>query len=69
MTNKKCPDCGATRFYVKDPEDHYNICEFNLEKGVVAYQDKTPETERLQVFEDSEIFCDRCAWHDKLSAL
>lgn len=69
MKNTKCPDCGATAFYVKDPEDQYNICEFTLEQGVVAYRSDMPEAERLPVFKDSEIFCDRCAWHDTLNVL
>ncbi|MFN2354286.1 MAG: hypothetical protein ABR512_07160 [Desulfopila sp.] len=69
MKNKKCPDCGATAFYVKDSEDQYNICEFSLEEGGVVYKDEMVEAERLPVFEDSEIFCDRCAWHDKHKVL
>jgi len=37
MAAMKCPDCGAQRFYVKDPEDHYTLCEFSLENGRIEY--------------------------------
>lgn len=69
MDELQCPDCGARRFYVKDPEDRYNISEFNLESGKVEYLDQTPENDHIPVLEDSEIFCDRCAWHDKFKEL
>ena len=55
----KCPDCGAQEFYVKDPEDQYNITEFDLKKGVVNYTTD----------DETETYCDRCAWHDKFRVL
>jgi len=69
MDRTKCPDCGAQRFYVKDPEDQYNISSFDLEKGEIEFLDVTAETDHLKVLEDTEIFCDRCAWHDKFKTL
>ena len=69
MSAMKCPDCGAQRFYVKDPEDQYSLCEFSLENGMVEYlNDKTKE-DHLEVADDTETFCDRCAWHDTFKTL
>lgn len=69
MKLMKCPDCGAQGFYVKDPEDQYNISEFSLKKGVIEYVGESAEEDPLPVLEETEIFCDQCAWHDKLKKL
>jgi hypothetical protein len=68
MATKKCPDCGCQSFYVKDPEDHFNIFEFNLENGEIVPQD-TNDSDSIEVAEETETYCDRCAWHDKFKAL
>ncbi|MBU1568673.1 MAG: hypothetical protein KJ630_23980 [Proteobacteria bacterium] len=65
----KCPDCGAQRFFVKDPEDQYNIFEFDVKGGKICYSDKESESDSPEVIEETEIFCDRCAWHDKFKNL
>jgi hypothetical protein len=69
MVPMKCPDCGSQRFYVKDPEDQYNIFEFDLKEGEIVCSDKEAEGEPLEVVEETETFCDRCAWHDKFKTL
>lgn len=63
----KCPDCGATQFYVKDPEDQFNLSEFTLSQGTVEYLDTNDQN--IEFTEESEVFCDRCAWHDKFKLL
>ena len=69
MASMKCPDCGAQRFYVKDPDDQYTISEFSLEKGEIEYLDSEEDMDHLEITEDTETFCDRCAWHDKFKTL
>jgi hypothetical protein len=70
MAPMKCPDCGAQRFYVKDPEDQYNIFEFDLQEGEIVFTDSQVESEQPpEVDEETETFCDRCAWHDKFKSL
>jgi hypothetical protein len=70
MAPLKCPDCGAQRFYVKDPEDQYNIFEFDLREGEIVFTDSQVESEQPpEVNEETETFCDRCAWHDKFKSL
>lgn len=63
----KCPDCGTDHFYVKDPEDTFTISEFSLAAGQVEYLET--DEEQIEVAEETEIFCDRCAWHDKFKVL
>jgi len=65
----KCPDCGTDHFYVKDPEDQYNISEFNLAKGKIEYVEPEDDGEQVEVSEDTEVFCNKCAWHDKFKTL
>lgn len=69
MASMKCPDCGSQRFYVKDPDDQYNITEFDVKEGEIVYSDENTEPDLLEVAEDTETFCDRCAWHDKFKNL
>lgn len=69
MSSMKCPDCGAKRFYVKDPEDQYNIFEFDLEDGGVIRFDEGSDTGSIEVLDETETYCDRCAWHDTFKAL
>ena len=60
----KCPDCGAQRFYVKDPHDQYTLCEFSLVNGNIEYLSDEEEEVKIPVLDDTETYCDRCAWHD-----
>ena len=70
MAPMKCPDCGAQRFYVKNPEDQYNIFEFDLQEGEIVFTASHTESEQPpKVNEETETFCDRCAWHDKFKSL
>jgi hypothetical protein len=60
----QCPDCRSQHLYVKDPEDQYNIFEFEMEEGKIVSSDNSPASISMEVTEDTEIFCDRCAWND-----
>lgn len=65
----KCPTCGAQRFYTKDAEDQYNISSFSLETGALQYLDEEVDEDRTEVVHDSEVFCERCAWHGQYREL
>lgn len=69
MSPMKCPDCGTRKFYIKDPDDQYSIREVQLDDNEVVYLDEDDETSHLQVNNETELFCDRCAWHDKFKTL
>jgi hypothetical protein len=69
MTEMKCPDCGCQSFYVKDPEDQYELFEFELKEGEIISSEKETESTPLEVGEETETYCDKCAWHDKFKTL
>ena len=60
----KCPVCGSQKFYVKDPEDEYSTCEFELQAGKPVFEDAPQEMQP-----ETETYCCRCSWHDQFKAL
>lgn len=69
MVETKCPDCGAQHFYVKNPEDQYDLFEFELKDGEIIEPDNEPDSNPIEVKEETETYCDRCAWHGKFKIL
>ncbi len=69
MKDMKCPDCGAQKFYVKDPDDQYELFEFDLKGGEIVGAENNTESTHLEVTEETETYCDSCAWHDKFKSL
>jgi hypothetical protein len=69
MTQMKCPACGSESFYTKDPEDQYNIFDFDLKEGKIIFNVEDTESNMPDVVEETETFCKRCAWHDKFKTL
>jgi len=65
----KCPYCNSEKFYVKDPEDEYEVYAFKCLDNVVHFEDVVDENAAPQVTADTETYCDRCAWHGKLSEM
>jgi hypothetical protein len=64
-----CPFCGCEHFYIKDPEDEYETYEFDLKGNQVVFASGEDETQTPQVAEDTEAYCDNCAWHGKMNEL
>lgn len=65
MPSKKCPDCGARRFYVKE---NYDIFEFDLtEEGVIQFVEEDDSAPKI--VDETKTYCDRCTWHGKFSTL
>jgi hypothetical protein len=69
MVELKCPLCGSNSFYTKDPIDPYEIYEFELAEGKIVFNSEVDESEMPTVDEETETYCNRCAWHDKLKTL
>ena len=69
MSDEKCPLCGSESFYVKDPIDPYEIYEFDLKDGKIVFSSDTDESEVPEVLDETETYCNRCSWHDKLEKL
>ena len=69
LFNMKCPVCGSLNFFVKDPDDEYETFEFELKDATIVFNSDTDESGRPDVHDGTEVFCEKCAWHDKLQEL
>lgn len=69
MPEMKCPTCGCRKFYVKDPEDEYETCEFESRDGQLVFDPETGESDRPEIKGNTETFCDSCAWHGAFGEL
>ncbi len=69
MTKAQCPLCGCEKFYVKDPDDEYETYTFECQDGEICFDPEAAECDPATLKSDTETFCDRCAWHDRLEAI
>jgi hypothetical protein len=69
MSNSKCPVCGCQDFYVKNPDDDFETFEFKIRDNQICFESGIEEGDAPEVVEDTEAFCDRCAWHGKTKEL
>ena len=69
MRDGKCPLCGCDSFYIKDPDDAYETYPFSCRDGKAVFNTEVDSTEAPELKDSIESFCQRCAWHGKLSAL
>ena len=46
-----CPLCGCEQFYVKNPDDEYENCEFDLKNGQVLFASEEDESWRPELTE------------------
>lgn len=69
MTDKKCPVCGCKQFYVKNPDDEYDIYEFECKEGEICFDPEVDASDAPEVDEGTETYCNDCAWHDKFEKL
>jgi hypothetical protein len=60
----KCPICGSQKFFVKDPADEYEICEFELKGGQALFS-----AEPQEMLSETETYCNRCTWHGRFETL
>ena len=65
----KCPLCGCARFYIKDPEDEYETYEFAWRDGNVEFSADVDLASCPELGDDTEVFCDQCAWHGEAQKL
>jgi hypothetical protein len=66
MPDIKCPSCGCRAFYVKDPNDEYDIHEFECQNGEVVFSSEVADSPEIGT--DTEIHCNKCAWHGEMQA-
>jgi coenzyme F420-reducing hydrogenase beta subunit len=69
MIELKCPLCGSNSFYTKDPRDPYEVYEFDLSDGKIVFTSEVDESDLPEVDQETETYCNRCAWHAKLKTL
>jgi hypothetical protein len=69
MSQSKCPVCGCEKFYVKNPDDEYDIYEFECRDGTVCFEEDLDGDECPEIDAGTETFCNTCAWHDKFEKL
>ena len=69
MADTKCPLCGSQRFYVKDAEDEFELYEFDLKEGEIAFDSEVSASELPAITDETETYCDKCAWHGKIDTL
>lgn len=70
MSKSKCPYCGSQSFYIKDPEDQYEIFDFDLQGGTVQFRPGDQETfQPPEIKGETETYCGTCAWHGKFNTL
>jgi len=62
-----CPVCKSTHFYVKDPDDAFEIYEFEYIQGGTRFSDPQASDYMPEITDESEIFCQRCSWHGNKS--
>ena len=65
----KCPVCGSLNFFVKAPDDEYETYDFELKGEEVVFNAEAPEPNSAEVQSDTEVFCEKCSWHDKFQKL
>jgi hypothetical protein len=65
----KCPICGCEEFYVKDPEDEFEIYDFRCKDGKIFFDEKIEKEKIPDIKDETETHCNRCKWHDKLEKL
>ncbi len=65
----KCPYCGCVEFYVKNPDDEYDIYEFTCKDGDISFEVEVDENDVPPMNDSTETYCNKCAWHGKMEAL
>ncbi len=63
----KCPVCGCQRFFIKDPDDEFEVYCFDCVTGKPVFDQEVSGT--CDIEEDTEIHCDKCTWHGNMDKL
>ena len=64
----KCPVCGSLNFFVKDADDEYETYDFELKGDSVVFNQEAAAG-NPEVKPETEVFCERCSWHDRFQQL
>ena len=69
MKDDSCPRCGSDHFYVKNPDDEFDIYEFTYRDGDIQFDPDVDAGDAIGIDDQTEIYCNKCAWHVKAGAL
>ena len=70
MDEPKCPVCGCKTFYIKNPEDDFDLYVFTCLDGDVCFDEEINESNSPPPLEDeTETYCNDCAWHDQFQKI
>lgn len=69
MSHAICPVCGCNKFYVKNPEDEYDIYEFECRNGKICFEESIEDDECPEINDSTRTYCNKCAWHDTFEKL
>ena len=64
-----CPICGQNDFYIKNPDDEYECYDFHMNNSEVCFDEEVDSDDLPEVTGETEAFCNRCSWHDKLKTI
>ena len=65
----KCPFCGCQSFYLKDPDDEYETYDFYVEKDAVKFSPEVKKSDVPELREETQCYCNQCAWNGKFGEL
>ena len=57
------------RFSKSTKVDEYETYDFELKGEEVAFNPEAAESNSPEVQSDTEVFCEKCSWHDKFQKL
>ena len=69
MAQTKCPVCGCRQFHVKNPDDAYDIYEFEYLDGEVRFAPDVDQEACPRINDSTPTFCNACKWQDKFKTL
>ena len=69
MPGAACPFCGCREFYVKDPDDAFEVHAFEIRDEEIVFHDLEEDGNAPEVQDQTETYCESCAWHGKFSEL
>ena len=69
MPETKCPICGSNEFHVKNPDDVFDVCQFECRDGRIVFAPDLEPAEIPEICNETIAYCNRCAWHDRFDRL
>lgn len=64
-----CPKCQSAIFCVKDPEDEYEVYEFEIQEGEIVFDPELDSESLPEVTGGTNVHCIQCSWQGQFSSL